>query len=149
MVEIRIVDQKHDLNGIAPLFDAYRVFYDQPSDIEESRSFLYELFAFKSSIIIGAYMDDKVVGFTQLFPSFSSVSLQKLYILNDLFVHPEYRNKGIGSKLIAFVQKIAVEQNWKGFLLETAKDNPAQYLYEKMGFEKDLDFYHYSWNARK
>lgn len=79
----------------------------------------------------------------QLYPVFSSVSLASFYILNDLYVDPKQQNKGIGEALLNRAIKFSKDKNSKGLALETAKDNPAQKLYERMGWKKDSKFLHY------
>lgn len=135
------------LDLIAPIFDAYRVFYRQKSDIEAAKIFLYERFKNKESIIYLAMSDDKAVGFTQLYLLFSSVSMQRMYILNDLYVAPEHRNQGIAEKLINKAKELCVSLNHKGIGLQTAQDNPAQKLYERLGFKRDTDLQYFWTNS--
>ena len=85
------------------------------------------------------------IGFTQLYPTFSSVSMRPFYILNDLFVLPEIRNTGIGAALLSKAKDLCKKENNKGLALETAIDNPAQKLYERLGWERDSNFHHYFW----
>ncbi len=136
-----------DIPAIAPLFDQYRVFYKQSSDLEAATHFLNERFSKNESVVFMAMIREQTVGFIQLFPSFSSVSLNSIYILNDLFVDPEYRHKGIGKALLARAQQYCIETGVKGLALETATDNPAQSLYEQMGWTKDTHCFHYFWTA--
>lgn len=134
-----------DLELIVPLFDAYRVFYEQSSDFDASRSFIKERFFNNETVIFLALEKDKAIGFTQLFKTFSSVSLQPLYILNDLFVSLEFRKKGVGEALLNHAQFFCQKQGFKGLALETATDNPAQKLYKRLGWEKDEEYFHYFW----
>ncbi len=134
-----------ELDDLIPLFNAYRMFYKQDSDPEACRAFLKERIERNESIIFLAFHDDKAVGFTQLYPVFSSVSLQSFCILNDLFVDPEIRGKGIGEALLNAAKKYAKENNLKGLSLETGNDNPAQHLYERLSWNKDTDYLHYFW----
>ncbi|RIA10040.1 acetyltransferase (GNAT) family protein [Flavobacteriaceae bacterium MAR_2010_72] len=132
------------IQDLAPLFNAYRLFYKQPSDLEGAKQFLKERLQNKESVIYLAYMDKKTVGFTQLYPLFSSVSMKPMYLLNDLYVTAEYRGHGIGEALINKAKSLCSEKNYKGLALQTANDNPAQKLYERLGFIKDSDLY-YNW----
>ena len=134
------------LNDLIPLFDGYRVFYRQKSDIRAAKEFLYKRLAAQDTIIYIAYMDKKAVGFSQLFPSFSSVSMQPLYILNDLYVDKNYRKQGIGVALLSKAKQLCKEKNYKGLALQTEINNPAQHLYESLGWKKDKDL-HYFWIA--
>ncbi|MEZ4808807.1 MAG: GNAT family N-acetyltransferase [Allomuricauda sp.] len=134
-----------DLEQIAPLFDAYRVFYGQPSDLEAARTFLKDRFLNHESVIFLALENGIPTGFTQLYRTFSSVSMQPSFILNDLYVAPESRKKGTGEALLNHAKSYCRALGFKGLSLETAVDNPAQKLYEKLGWEKDEAYFHYFW----
>ena len=131
------------LEEVASLFDAYRVFYKQTSDIESVKKFLGERIMNNESIIYLAYEDKEAVGFTQLYPLFSSVSMKPMYLLNDLYVKSSHRGKGIGEALINRAKVLCEKEQNKGLALQTATDNPAQKLYERLGFVKDHDLYYY------
>ena len=134
------------LEDLVPLFDGYRVFYKQSSDKEGARHFLLERFKNKDAVIFIAYINDKAIGFTQIYPLLSSVSMQPIYLLNDLFVDGNYRRKGLGEALINKAKQLCVSENNKGLAIQTTFDNPAQHLYEKLGFEKETDL-HFFWKA--
>ncbi|MBT8179195.1 MAG: GNAT family N-acetyltransferase [Eudoraea sp.] len=136
-----------DIPFLAPLFDQYRVFYKQPSDLEAAAHFLSERFQRNESVVFLARKKDLTLGFTQLFPSFSSVSMKYIYILNDLYVAPEYRHQGVGKALLLRAQRYCQEKGFGGLALETAIDNPAQGLYARMGWVKDTHCFHYFWKA--
>lgn len=134
------------LEEIIPLFDQYRVFYKQASNLEAARRFLKERFQKKDSVIFIALDSNGIsLGFTQLYPSFSSVSMQRTYILNDLFVTKEARKMGIGEALMEAAKQFAITEGSKGLTLETAIDNPAQKLYQRLGWKKDELVNHYTW----
>ena len=136
-----------DLDLLAPLFDAYRVFYKQESNLTNATIFLQKRIEGKQSIILLALSEDqKALGFTQLYPSFSSVALKQVFILNDLFVAQEGRNQGVGAALLDAAKEVARKCNARGLVLETDKDNPAQKLYEKNGWTKDTAL-HYFWEV--
>ncbi len=138
-----------DLEHIVPLFDAYRMFYEQKSDVESARRFLTERFANDESVIFIALENGEPVGFTQLYKTFSSVSLQPSYILNDLYVAPQYRKNGVGEALLNQAKNHCQEMGYKGLALETAVDNPAQKLYERLDWKKDTGYIHYFWRNSK
>ena len=146
MINIQTV-HLDNLDQLVPLFDEYRVFYKQNSDAPSAYSFLEDRINNKESVIFLATMDGKAVGFTQLFFSFSSVSLQPSLILNDLYVLKAFRNKNIASNLLEQAKSYCITHNYKGLALETAIDNPAQKLYEKLGWKKDSDCFHYFWKS--
>jgi len=92
-----------DLEALVPLFDGYRQFYGRASDPSAAREFLLARFNHGQSALFIAHVDDMPVGFTQLYPSFSSVSLARVFVLNDLFVQEDHRRKGVASKLISTI----------------------------------------------
>ena len=137
---------KH-LKYLAPLFDAYRIFYKQQSNPEKAKTFLSNRISNNESVIYIAYIDDKAVGFTQLYPLFSSVSMQPMCLLNDLFVDANARNKGVGQQLIQTAKNLCIEKDYKGLGIQTEVTNPAQHLYERVGFVKDTDLHLFWTNA--
>lgn len=130
------------LELIAPMFDAYRAFYGQLSDLGAAREFLRDRFLLRESVIYIALDGETPLGFTQLYPSFSSVSLKRLWILNDLFVVPDARGKRVGEALIGAAMDLARQSGSSGVQLETAHTNlSGQKLYERLGFRReDLEY---------
>ena len=136
------------LDELTPLFDGYRVFYEQNSDTKAARQFLSErLYKEDSVIFLASDTHGKGLGFTQLYPSFSSVSMQHMYILNDLFVSESARGMGVGAALLKHAQQFARAEGCKGLILETAIDNPAQKLYKRLGWKLDSEVNHYTWTT--
>lgn len=139
-------DTSH-LEVLVPLFDAYRVFYRQPSNRGAARAFLEKRLAQQDTVIFLADMAGPV-GFTQLFPSFSSVSMKRLWILNDLFVMPEARRAGVAAALLVRARQHAFDTQAKGLVLSTETGNTsAQAVYEALGWERDEAFYTYRLNV--
>lgn len=137
-----------NLEQLIPLFDDYRVFYKQDSNLQAARKFLNERFKNNDSVIFLAMASDGTgLGFTQLYPSFSSVSMQRTYILNDLYVISEVRKTGIGEALMEAAKQFAITSGSKGLTLETDIDNPAQKLYQKLSWKKDTEVNHYTWEV--
>lgn len=138
-----------DINQLAPLFDAYRIFYEQDSDIKGAKAFLMSRFNLKDSVIFIAIINQNIVGFTQLYPSFSSVKMQRTFILNDLYVSETHRKNGVGELLLNTAKKFCETEQARGLTLETDINNPAQHLYERLGWKKDTDVLHYTWELNK
>lgn len=129
---------------VVPLFNAYREFYNQPSDLEQAEQFLKERLQKEESIIFLAYLDAQPVGFVQLFPIFSSVAMKKAFLLNDLFVAEHARKQGVAMRLIEECYAYCKNEDARYITLETATDNKqAQKLYEKLGMKIDHDVFHY------
>ncbi len=133
------------LETVSQLFDQYRVFYKSPSDIETARKFIQERFHKGDSIIFAAGNNGQIVGFTQLYPSFSSVSMKRVWILNDLFVEPTCRKQGVAKLLLRAAEDFARQTEAIRISLATQISNvSAQALYESIGYCKDEEFHHYS-----
>ncbi len=120
--------------------------------MSQAHNFLLERLTQAESVILIAVDQNSnsfdCLGFTQLYPSFSSVSMQKIWILNDLFVLPKFRNRGVATALLNAAKAFAIDTKAKRLILATAIDNyPAQRLYEKAGYRKDTAFDHYQLNV--
>jgi ribosomal protein S18 acetylase RimI-like enzyme len=132
-----------DLGELSVLFAQYRVFYEQPFDPGVAKQFLEERLTREESVVFIAIENEQYAGFTQLYPSFSSVGMTKIWILNDLFVSADHRQKGVAKSLIAHVIEYSKLSGRKKVALSTAYDNNnAQKLYEKLGFTRS-EFYNY------
>src|SRR5207245_10249095 len=127
-----------DLDDLAPLFDGYRQFYGQRSDPAAARAFLRERIERDESVLYLAYADREAAGFMQLYPSFSSVSLKRLWILNDLFVRSDVRRAGVGRALLVRARQHAIETGGKGLVVSTGQANAqAQTLQASSGCRRD------------
>jgi GNAT superfamily N-acetyltransferase len=135
----------HDLDVLVPLFDGYRQFYEQPSDLALARRFLSERFAHHESLILLACdAQQRGLGFTQLYPLFSSVRAVRTYLLNDLFVIADARRLGVATSLMLASADLARALGAASLSLTTAWDNtPAQALYESLGWVRDRQFCEY------
>lgn len=145
-IEIKRIDLK-EANLVVSLFNQYRIFYGKHSDLGMAKAFIDARLENNESVIFVALVDDKPIGFTQLYPKYSSARLTKNWILNDLFVDLNHRKQGIGEALIKTAMDFAKKQGATFVQLETAVDNfTAQSLYETIGFKKqepDNEFFLY------
>lgn len=133
-----------DVGTVAPLFDAYRQFYKKPSNEEAARRFLFARLSKGESVLFLALHGPDAVGFVHLYPVFSSTSLTRQWILNDLYVISSAREQGIGHALVERARRFAEATQADGLTLETATDNhTAQRLYERLGWKRDEQFYRY------
>ncbi|WGK64920.1 GNAT family N-acetyltransferase [Croceiramulus getboli] len=138
-----------DLNDLGDLFDQYRVFYKQKSNRKQSVAFLKDRLDLNESVLfIARDQERKGIGFTQLYPLFSSVTAQRSWLLNDLYVHPDFRGRGIGQALLRKAKAHCTMTGWKGVALQTDTDNPAQHLYEREQWEKE-EVFSYFWKNSK
>ena len=139
----------HDLEQLVPLFDSYRQFYGRTSDLRAAREFLLARFHNDESTVFIAYEGERAIGFTQLYPSFSSISLAPIFILNDLFVHEQARRKGVASALMFAAVQFAIASGADRLSLSTAITNDAaQALYHSAGWKRDDQFLVYDFDIK-
>lgn len=134
-----------DLDVVAPLFDAYRQFYEQEPDLALAKSFIRaRLLNDESVILLASNEAQEVIGFCQLYPTFCSVAARPIYSLYDLFVSPAARRSGAGKVLLQAAEKLAAQRGKARMDLTTARANkPAQAAYESLGWVRDEVFYAY------
>ncbi|NIF23421.1 GNAT family N-acetyltransferase [Candidatus Pantoea multigeneris] len=139
-----------DLDNVALLFNDYRVFYQQKTDVSAAYNFISERFFNKESVVLVAKAAGKVVGFIQMYPSFSSVQARKIFILNDLFVRADYRQLKVGERLMRFSEAYAKKEKASMLVLETMSDNlTAKNLYKKRGYEQEVGVEIYALNLQE
>jgi GNAT superfamily N-acetyltransferase len=127
-----------DLDALAILFDGYRRFYGQDSDIAGARDWLRSRLRLGESVVLVAASADALVGFTQLYPMYSSVRMARTWILNDLFVAENARRGGVAHALLDAAARFAQDEGAAGISLETTRDNaPARALYLAAGWSED------------
>src|ERR1700722_16175871 len=128
--------KESDAEELSNIFTLYRIYYKKKPDIERAKNFLLERIQKKESVIFIATIENKIVGFTQLYPLFSSLNMKRSWLLNDLYIFEEYRGKGISKQLIDFAKQLVKETNAAGIMLETEKANSVgNKLYPSSGFE--------------
>ncbi|WP_085746003.1 GNAT family N-acetyltransferase [Pseudomonas sp. R45(2017)] len=139
------------LEAVAKLFDAYRGFYGQSSNLEQSRAFIAERMAGnESAIFLVEDESGEALGFVQLYPTFSSIDAHRTWLLSDLFTTPAARGRGVGRLLMNTARDFSIETGAKGLVLETATDNfTAQGLYESLGWIRDTGYYTYLLDLRQ
>ncbi|WP_081740365.1 GNAT family N-acetyltransferase [Aquimarina pacifica] len=137
-----------DIDQLSIIFNNYRVFYKKESDPVGSKEFLIaRIKNNESTIYVAEKNQDLLVGFVQLYPIFSSTRMKKLWLLNDLFVNPEFRGNNISISLIDKAKELAVSSNSCGLLLETEKTNLiGNTLYPRTGFVCNQESNFYSWD---
>jgi ribosomal protein S18 acetylase RimI-like enzyme len=134
-----------DLDALAPLFDAYRRFYEQPGDVALASDFLHDRLERGESVIFVAEADRQLLGFCQLYPTWCSVAAARIFVLYDLFVDDGVRRAGVGRQLMRAAQDFAREAGAVRLDLSTARTNArAQALYESLGWRRDDVYLTYS-----
>jgi len=135
---------KNDANIIGEVFNLYRVFYKQESNVEIAQKYIAERLTNNEAVIFFAEDNGRCIGFTQLYPTFDSVNVRQKIVLYDLFVREEYRRKGFAKLLMNAAKKYASDNNFGSIELSTAKSNtPGQSLYESLGYIRDNEYYTY------
>lgn len=135
-----------DLKEVSILFNLYRIFYRQEDNLQGSTDFIKQRLLKGESEIFLVLIDNKAVGFVQLYKLFHYIKLQKQWLLSDLFVHPDHRGKGLSVALIARSKQWCEETEACGLLLETEKTNIiGNKLYPKCDFQHDEAHNYYNW----
>lgn len=133
-----------DIPRIVPVFDSYREYFKQKRNPVSTEQFLFDRFEHRESIMFIAEADGDVVGIAHLYPSFSSLSLQRVWILNDFFIIERFRGQGIGKQLIFAVKEYARLTKAKGIELSVEHTNTnAWAFWESGGFKLDEEFRYY------
>ena len=127
-----------DLDALAPLFDAYRRFYEQPGDIALASAYLHDRLERGESVVLVAEADGQLLGFCQLYPTWCSVAAARIFVLYDLFVDDGVRRSGVGRQLMLAAEAFGREAGAVRLDLSTARTNArAQALYESLGWQRD------------
>lgn len=135
-----------DLAQLSQLFDEYRTFYHKSSDFSAAQQFLSERLENNDSEIFVAEEGGQLVGFTQLYPLFSSTRMKRYWLLNDLYVNPNFRGKGFSKALIERAKQLCRESDSCGMYLETGRDNQiGNQLYSSADFKKYDEVNFYEW----
>jgi GNAT superfamily N-acetyltransferase len=130
-----------DIEALAKQFDQYRVFQGKQSDVSAAYTFLKARFDHGESVVFIAFENSEAIGFAQLYPSYSSTALARVFILNDLFVLESGRRKGVGSRLLAAIENYAWSHGAARVTLNVAIDNETgQKLYQNQGWKQDEQF---------
>ncbi len=133
------------LDAATALFQGYLRFYGKCHDQARSRAFVAARLEQRDSVFLIAWDGPGAVGFTQLYPAFASLSLAPSWILNDLFVQPGARGRGVATALMDAARQLALHSGAAEIFLQTARDNdPARALYERLGYAVDDDFLVYT-----
>lgn len=146
-INMRTAHQR-DAANLAKLFNQYRQFYNQAPQLEQAERFISERLKKQDSTIFVAEAGgltnnnlSQIIGFCQLYPCFSSISMKKAWILNDLYIAPDFRKNGVGKKLIEQALEFCRKNEAAYVTLQTAHTNiAAQALYKKLGFEEEKQF---------
>lgn len=136
-----------DLEAVAPLFDRYRQFYREPSDLEGARRFLRARLEGDESVLFLATVPEPegAVGFAQLYPFWTSVGMRRVWVLNDLFVAEEARRLGVARALMEAARAFALEDGAARLELATERANAqAKALYDDLGYDLDEAYDHYA-----
>jgi ribosomal protein S18 acetylase RimI-like enzyme len=146
---LRIIEAgPNDVDSVAELLDEYRQFYEAESDLPGARAFLEKRIEKNESAVFlalgGANGSEKALGFVQLYPLFSTVSLEPVWNLNDLYVSPSARHSGVGRALIERARELAVATGSRGLIMSAGHDTHGVHeLIHAVGFVRDDEFIHY------
>ena len=143
-IQIIRCGERH-IKQASKLFALYRRFYRMPEDDVGVEAFVGERLKKKDSLFLMATDESgNPLGFTQLYPMFSSTRMVRLWVLNDLYVVPSARRKGVGKSLMEDARNRARSNGVSIMALATEKDNrTAKALYQSLGYELDTEYDHY------
>ena len=134
-----------ELDAAAALFQGYLRFYGKCHDQARSRAFIAARLEQRNSVFLVAWDGPRAVGFTQLYPAYASLALAPSWILNDLYVEPDARGRGVATALMDAARQLAVRSGAAEIFLQTARDNhQARALYERLGYALDGEFLVYT-----
>ena len=95
----------------------------------------------EESAVFRVYQKNEAAGFIQLYPTLTSIGMQRVYVINDLFVRVSQRQKGAGRSLMETAFHFCQSEGAKFITLQTAKENgTAKALYEEMGMQEDEEY---------
>ncbi len=111
-IEIRTA-KKEDVHLILSFIKELAEYEHLAQEVVATEEMLTESLFGKDSIteVLLAYYNNKPVGFALFFHNFSTFLGRKGIYLEDIYVKPQYRGKGIGKALLVKLAKIAKERN--------------------------------------
>ncbi len=132
--------REEEFETLLPMIAAYQGFYEvEDVDHDRNRTFFHRFVAPSEDGRLLAARDEggAILGYACLYWHFSSLAAQETVLMNDLFVAPEARGKGVGKALIEASADVARERGAAWLEWATAPDNyTAQRLYDSMTSEK-------------
>ena len=133
-----------DLELLVPAFDQYRQFYRQESQPEQVREFLKPLIEEEKSKIFLSFEEGELTGFIQLYPSFSSIGLAPIWVLNDFFIFGGSDRRQIAKGLLDAAKMLCEASKGVRVEVTTRKENHRLHkIYRDYGFEKDYKYDYY------
>lgn len=131
--------QKQDTGEVLSMM---RVFYDSPAILHKAddavlRQDITDCVSDEMPFIEGYVFEeeDKIVGYSMLAKSYSTEYGGVCIWIEDLYMKPKWRGKGIGSKFFEFIEE-AYHGNCVRFRLEAEAGNArAIEVYKKCGYE--------------
>ena len=135
-----------DVPALAGLFDAYRVFYGAPSSPAQSLVFVDSLITSGNThfFLAREAAGGPAFGFVHLMPSINTVAMRPIWLLEDLYVAPAGRRKGVATTLMTHAENFAKQTGAERHTHATAHDNrSAQSLYTHLGYVKEEHFWYY------
>jgi ribosomal protein S18 acetylase RimI-like enzyme len=135
-----------DVAELAGLFDAYRVFYGSVSEPIKADAFVHGLITHgKTHFFLAREAEGSpALGFVHLMPSINTVAMRPIWLLEDLYVAPAGRRKGVAMALMTYAENFARETGAERLTLATAHDNlRAQSLYKRLGYVREEHFWYF------
>jgi GNAT superfamily N-acetyltransferase len=127
------------LEQLLPLIAAYQRFYEvEQIDEGRNRAFFARFISpSNDGLLLGAWRSEQLLGYTCLYWHFTSLVPAETVLMNDLFVDPAARGRGVGRALIEASADVARNRGAHHLEWATAPDNTtAQRLYDATGAER-------------
>jgi putative acetyltransferase len=123
---IRTTSDNSDFQSLVKLLDEYLAIKDGN---EHSFYAQYNKIAMIKNVIV--YYHNEIAAGCGAFKEYDSKTIE----IKRMFVHPDYRNKGIGTIILNELESWAKELNYSAAILETGKRQPeAIRLYQKASY---------------
>jgi GNAT superfamily N-acetyltransferase len=135
-----------DVEALVPLVEAHRKFREAAPDPVGTQTFLHERISRDETVIFVAFEGASMVGFTQIYRTYSTTLLAPVYLINELWVLPHLRKNGLGTELEAAAIEHARQAGAVRLTMATVTgDAIPQSVYAAAGWLRDhrLQTYHF------
>ncbi len=140
--------KKEDIKTLRELILGLAQHERRPQDVTGSdEKMIYWLFERKIATALLAESDGKAVGYAIYYPTYGSYAARGKIHLEDIFIKPEFRGKGFGTKLLSFICKSVMEAGFSGMEWSALDFNVSSIeYYLKLGAEKESGRFYFDFS---